>query len=240
MDRLKSMFIASMSHELRTPLNSIIGFSSVLLKEWDGPVNSAQKESLSSVLAAGKHLQLIINEIIDVSKIEAGKAESVIEEFDLQDLFDEALAITETGNAWKGLKFSAARTRLVMRTDRRRLLQCVINLLSNAVKFTPEGSVSINLDILSAPSDKPDSGLVEISVADTGIGTQKEDIPRLFSPFVRLAVPSSEKIPGTGLGLYLVREITAEILKGEVYVNSVYGQGSTFGLRIPIRREQDR
>jgi len=240
LDRLKSMFIASMSNELRTPLNSIIGFSSVLLKEWDGPVNSAQKESLSSVLAAGKHLQLIINEIIDVSKIEAGKAESVIEEFDLQGLLEETLAITETGNAWKGLKFSAARTRLVMRTDRRRLLQCVINLLNNAVKFTPEGSVPINIDILSDPSDNPDSGLVGIGVADAGLGIQKEDIPRLFSSFVRLAAHPAEKIPGTGLGLYLVRKITAEILMGGVYVNSVCRQGSTFGLRIPIRREQDR
>jgi PAS domain S-box-containing protein len=232
-DRLKSMFIATMSHELRTPLNSIIGFSSILLKEWCGPVNDEQKENLATVLAAGRHLHMLINDVIDVSKIEAGKLESIVEEFELRDLVDEALALIKTERGGNGLKFSAVHVGQRMRTDRRRLLQCLINLLSNAAKFTPEGTVSITSAILPG-------GLAEITVTDTGIGIKEEDLPRLFLPFVRLASPLSDKTRGTGLGLHLVKKIVTEILKGEVFARSVYAKGSSFGFRVPISIEQEK
>jgi len=238
MDRLKSMFIASMSHELRTPLNSIIGFSSILLKEWCGPVNAEQKENLGTVLAAGKHLHLLINEVIDISKIEAGKLESIVTDFDIHDLVLEAQALIESERGGNGIKFSAAPLHRTLHTDRRRLLQCVINLLSNAAKFTLKGEVSIRVEIIKARDGVPAADQAEISVTDTGIGIKVEDLPRLFSPFTRLVSPLTEKTKGTGLGLYLVKKITTEILKGEVFVKSVYGQGSTFSLRIPTHIEE--
>jgi len=238
MDRLKSMFIASMSHELRTPLNSIIGFSSILLKEWCGPVNAEQKENLGTVLAAGKHLHLLINEVIDVSKIEAGKLESIVTDFDIHDLLQEALAMIESELGHNGIKFNAALVHRAFHTDRRRLLQCVINLLSNAAKFTLKGEVSVRVEIIQARDSDPAADLAEITVTDTGIGIKAEDIPRLFFPFTRLTSPLTEKTKGTGLGLYLVKKMTTEILKGDIVVKSVYGQGSAFSLRIPAHIEE--
>lgn len=232
-DQLKSMFIASMSHELRTPLNSIIGFSSILLKEWCGTVNDEQKQDLATILAAGKHLLMLINDVIDVSKIEAGKLESIVSDFDLYDLVMEALALIKSERGGNGLKFSAAAVHQTLHTDRRRLLQCVINLLSNAAKFTLSGEVAITTRIIKGEPDAAD--LAEITVTDTGIGIKEEDIPRLFSPFIRLASPLKGKAKGTGLGLYLVRKVTTEVLKGETCVKSVYGKGSSFGLSVPIR-----
>lgn len=235
-DKLKSLFIASMSHELRTPLNSIIGFSSILLKEWAGPVNEEQKENLSTVLAAGQHLHLLINEVIDISKIEAGKLESVVEEFELRDLVEEALALIKSGDSAGRLKFSAEPARQTMRTDRRRLLQCLINLLGNAAKFTPEGGVYVGVKVRGNATA---GEIVEIAVTDTGIGIKEEDLPRLFRPFVRLASPLADKTRGTGLGLHLVKKLATEVLKGDVAVTSVYGRGSSFVLSIPSHIEQE-
>ena len=144
LDRLKSMFIASMSHELRTPLNSIIGFSSILHDDWIGPVNAEQKENLATILRSGKHLLNLINDVIDISKIEAGKIECKIEDFDLNDVISEAVNLLTSEIKEKGLSLTVDAVSLRMHTDRRRLLQCVINLLSNAVKFTEKGSVRIN------------------------------------------------------------------------------------------------
>ncbi|MGD9642200.1 MAG: PAS domain S-box protein [Elusimicrobiales bacterium] len=235
LDRLKSMFIATMSHELRTPLNSIIGFSSIMMKEWCGPVNDEQKENLSTVLSAGKHLLMLINDVIDVSKIEAGKMESMVEDFDLADLVGEALALVKSERGGNGLSFTAKTGRHTLHTDRRRVLQCLINLLSNAAKFTPAGSVCVSAKVLR----RPDGDLAEITVTDTGIGIKEEDLHRLFSPFTRLSSPLRDKTRGTGLGLHLVKKIVAEILKGEVFVSSVHGRGSSFGFRIPVRIEQE-
>ncbi|HAT72616.1 MAG TPA: hypothetical protein DCS63_07355 [Elusimicrobia bacterium] len=239
-DRLKSMFIASMSHELRTPLNSIIGFSSILLKEWCGAINAEQQENLSTILAAGRHLHMLIDEVIDVSKIEAGIHENVVESFDIYDLITEALAIIKSEKGGGGLKFSAIAGHQILRTDRRRLFQCLINLLSNAAKFTLKGEVTIKAETVKNPDDPAAADIAEITVTDTGIGIKEEDLPRLFSPFVRLTSPLTDKTKGSGLGLYLVRKIAAEILKGEVFVDSVHGKGSSFGLRIPVRLEQEK
>lgn len=237
-DRLKSMFIASMSHELRTPLNSIIGFSSIVLKEWCGPVNKEQAENLSTILAAARHLLMLINDVIDVSKIEAGKLESIVEDFDLGDLVGAAIGMIKSERGGNGLEFSAAPVSLAMHTDRRRLLQCLINLLSNAAKFTLKGGVTVSVAHVKGTGKAAAPDRVAITVTDTGIGIREEDIPRLFSPFVRLASPLAGRTKGTGLGLYLVKKIAAEILNGEVSVKSVYEKGSEFTIDIPVRLDR--
>lgn len=236
-DKLKSMFIASMSHELRTPLNSIIGYSSIMIKEWCGTVNSEQKENLSSILNAGRHLHRLINDVIDVSKIEAGKLEIVTEEFDLYDLVHEAMGLVKIEKADNGLKFSVEAVHQNMHTDRRRLLQCLLNLLGNAVKFTKEGEVSVRAGAVKSPSGAVSPDRVEITVTDTGIGIRAEDFPRLFSPFVRLSSPLKDRTRGTGLGLYLIRKLVTEVLQGEITMSSVYGRGSSFLIRVPVRIE---
>lgn len=244
LDRLKSMFIASMSHELRTPLNSIIGFSSILSHEWLGPVPPEQKEKLATILRAGKHLLNLINDVIDVSKIEAGKLESVIDDFGLAELIAEALSLFKNDMDNKGLKVAVETIHLDMHTDRRRLLQCVINLISNAVKFTERGGVRITAQRVEGQVAPPEGAearheeheeFIEISVADTGIGIREEDLSKLFFAFTRLPSPISLKVKGTGLGLYLTKKITVEILHGEITVKSSYGEGSVFSLRIPVR-----
>jgi PAS domain S-box-containing protein len=235
LDRLKSMFIASMSHELRTPLNSVIGFSSMLLNEWFGPINSEQKENLAIILRSGKHLLSLINDMIDVSKIEAGQIESFPEEFDLHDMIDEAVSLVKKELGEKGLVLRVTSPSLLMFTDWRRLLQCVLNLLSNAVKFTEQGSVTVETQIERSPGAPPESGFAEISVSDTGIGIREEDIGKMFQPFVRITSPMHAIIPGTGLGLYLTRKLAAEVLKGDIILTSEYGKGSRFTIRIPVR-----
>lgn len=229
LDRLKSMFIASMSHELRTPLNSVIGFSSILLDEWVGPLSADQKEDLNIVLRSGKHLLALIDDVIDVSKIEAGMIEPHIEEFDIADVVAEAAGTFARGSEGRGFALEVEPIRQIVRTDRRRLLQCLLNLLSNAVKFTEKGTITVTARRF-APAE---GGRIEVSVADTGIGIREEDLPRLFSPFVRLESPLKSKVTGTGLGLYLTKKLVTEVLKGEISVASRYGEGSTFSIKIP-------
>jgi len=242
LDRLKSMFIASMSHELRTPLNSIIGFSSILRDEWLGPVNTEQKENLETIQRSGKHLLSLINDVIDVSKIEAGRIESRVEEFDLYDLLKEAVQYLDRDLHDKGLELHLDIHHHQLFSDRRRLLQCVINLLSNAVKFTEHGMVTISAtgaDNRTDESGRSPSATgarpVTISVRDTGVGIVEQDIPRLFQPFVRLESPLKTIAPGTGLGLYLTRKLVVEVLGGDIVCTSNLGTGSTFTLRIPER-----
>ncbi|MCM0081439.1 PAS domain S-box protein [Geomonas sp. Red32] len=230
LDRLKSMFIATMSHELRTPLNSIIGFSSIILHGWTGPVTKEQSENLEIILRSGKHLLNLINDVIDVSKIEAGKIEAVLEEFELFDLVVEAVKLVKKDYDEKGLLLRVEAGRAPLHTDRRRLLQALINLLSNAQKFTAEGEVTVATRLF----DEQGRGMVEISVTDTGMGIAEDDLPRMFQAFVRLGHPSGSP-PGTGLGLYLTHKLVSGVLEGEVTVESVLGKGSRFGIVVPAR-----
>lgn len=234
-DRLKSMFIAAMSHELRTPLNSIIGFSSIILDEWLGPLNEEQKEKLSIVLRTGKHLLSLINDLIDISKIEAGQLASIPEEFDLFDLISEAVGMNEAAIAEKGITLQVDSVHLPMLTDRRRLCQCVVNLLGNAAKFTRAGKITLKVAGFVDNERPKRQEMVAISVIDTGIGIKEEDLPKLFASFVRLTLPEDMLVKGTGLGLYLVKKIVTEILGGTVSVASVYGRGSEFCLIVPVR-----
>ena len=226
LDRLKSMFIASMSHELRTPLNSIIGFTGIILQGMTGEINSEQQDQLQRVYRSAKHLLALINDVIDISKIEAGKFDVHTEEFSLNGLIREAVSNFAREMVDKGLNLEVVLSQDVrLTTDRRRLLQCILNYLSNAVKFTEKGTVSITADQID--------GIIEIKVSDTGIGIEEEDLDRLFESFVRLDSDMKIKTAGTGLGLYLTKKIATEILGGSVFVESRWGEGSTFGIVVP-------
>jgi len=226
LDRLKSMFIASMSHELRTPLNSIIGFTGVILQGMTGEINPEQEDQLQRVYGSAKHLLALINDVIDISKIEAGKVKIYTEQFDLDGLIKEAVSNLTPEITDKGLKLEISMSQdIQLTTDRKRLLQCILNFLSNAVKFTEKGKITIAAHDVDR--------MVEIAVQDTGISMKEENMPRLFESFVRLDSDLKIRTPGTGLGLYLTKKIATEQLKGSVSVESTYGEGSTFTLTIP-------
>ncbi len=227
MDRMKTMFIVTMNHELRTPLNSIIGFSRILLDEWVGPLNEEQKENLAIILNSGRHLLSLINDIIDVSRVEAGKLETTVEDFDLAALVREGVDTVTQDAVHKGLQLEVEAETLPLHTDRRRLLQALLNLLSNAIKFTERGQVRVR-------AGGSGNGDASISVLDTGKGIPDEAREKLFTPFSRFQ--TEDAIPGTGLGLYLTHKLVKEVLGGEIdYRRGEDGRGSNFTIRFPTR-----
>jgi PAS domain S-box-containing protein len=229
LDRMKSIFIASTSHELRTPLNSVIGFSSILIEGYSGQLNPEQKEQLEIVHTSGKHLLTLINDILDISQIEAGNIKVEICEFKLGPIVDQAVSMLRVSLSEKKLDMKVNVQDIVMKSDRKRLFQCIVNLLSNAIKYTEKGSVEITVKVINNNAI--------IMVIDTGIGIETEDIPKLFDPFVRLQTPLTYKTSGTGLGLYLVKKLAKDFLGGDVEVKSEFGKGSTFTMRVPVEFE---
>ncbi len=230
LDRMKSIFIASMNHELRTPLNSIIGFTGLILNGISGKVDKEANKDLQIVYKSSKHLLGLINDVIDISKIETGLLEVYFEKIKLGDVLNEAIKTVSRDIDEKKLNIKTIFPQdLFIVSDKKRLLQCVLNLMSNAVKYTESGSLELkavnNGDIL------------EISVQDTGIGIKKADLPKLFNSFIRLDSPLKEITPGTGLGLYLTKKIINDIFNGDISVKSKYGKGSTFTLIIPLDKE---
>ncbi len=231
LDQLKSMFIASMSHELRTPLNSIIGFSGILLQGIVGELNDEQKNSLERIHRSGNHLLGLISDVIDISKIEAGRIDTFFEQFPLKELVDESIDCIRPLAEAKGLKLIVnADSWPLMYSDRKRLLQCLLNYLSNAVKFSVQGKITVSVGV------KADN--VEIKVSDQGIGIAKDDIPKLFEAFERLDTHLRVKAGGTGLGLYLTKKIAKQLLHGHVEVESQLGYGSDFTLLVPVNMEK--
>jgi signal transduction histidine kinase len=227
LDRLKSMFIASMSHELRTPLNSIIGFTGLILQGISGKVDKEAKEDLQIVFNSSKHLLGLINDVIDISKIESDRFEVYFEEVRLDEVLKDAVTAVSTDAEEKKLEIRTDYPEdLSIISDKKRLLQCVLNLMSNAVKFTEKGIIELRAVI--------ESDTLKISVRDTGIGIKKEDIPKLFNSFVRLDSPIKEVTQGTGLGLYLTKKIMTGVFKGDIVVESEYDKGSIFTLIIPL------
>ncbi|AYH44620.1 PAS domain-containing hybrid sensor histidine kinase/response regulator [Azoarcus sp. DN11] len=227
----KDRFLASMSHELRTPLNAIIGFTGTLLMQLPGPLNEVQEKQLRRVKSSGQHLLELINDLLDIAKIEAGKIELNVEPVDCRAVIEEIVATLRPQAEGKGLAFAVeevADDPLQLLTDRRALSQIVINLVQNAIKFTERGSVTLRL----ARRKENGRPLVVVSVCDTGIGIGEEDCQRLFAPFSRIMPRSGKFAEGTGLGLHLSQKL-AERMGGQIVVESAPGSGSTFSLVLP-------
>jgi signal transduction histidine kinase len=228
-DRLKTQFLANMSHELRTPLNSIIGFSRVLLKGIDGPLTDLQEADLSSIYNSGHHLLSLINSILDMSKIEAGKIDLTYEEVDLSDIFKTVIATTRAlvKDRPITLRVDVPDDLSTAWGDAQRVRQILINLLSNASKFTSEGEIVVQA------REGPE--FVTISVSDTGIGIKPEAQTRLFIPFQQVDGSTTRRAEGTGLGLAISRSFV-DMMGGEIWVESEPGKGSTFCFTLPIYR----
>jgi GAF domain-containing protein len=225
----KSEFLANMSHELRTPLNAVIGFSEVLGERMFGELNEKQEEYLKDIHASGQHLLSLINDILDLSKIEAGRMELELADFDLPTALDSALALVRERAGRRGiaLHLSVDERLGQMRADERKVRQVVLNLLSNAIKFTPEGG---RIEVGAVAKD----GVVEVSVSDTGVGIAPEDQEAVFEEFRQVGT-AAKKVEGTGLGLTLCRKFV-ELHGGRIWVKSQVGAGSTFTFTIPARR----
>jgi signal transduction histidine kinase len=226
--RRKSEFLASMSHELRTPLNAIIGFSEVLSQKMFGEINDKQAEYLADILESGQHLLSLINDILDLSKIEAGRMELEAAEFDLPTTIENTLILVRERAQRHGITLGhTVDERLgTIRGDERKVKQVLLNLLSNALKFTPEGG---RIDVRAELRD----GTAEISVRDTGVGIAPEDQEAVFEEFRQVGT-ASKKVEGTGLGLAISRKFI-ELHGGKIWVKSQVGAGSTFAFTLPLQ-----
>jgi signal transduction histidine kinase len=227
--RHKSEFLANMSHELRTPLNAVIGFSEVLTDRMFGELNEKQDEYLKDIHASGQHLLSLINDILDLSKVEAGRMELELTHFNLLATLDNALTLVRERAGRHGIAMHMSVDERVehVRADERKIRQVVLNLLSNAIKFTPDGG---RIDVRAVPGD----GGVEVSVSDTGVGIAPEDQEAIFEEFRQVGT-AAKKVEGTGLGLALSRRFI-ELHGGSIRVGSQVGAGSTFTFTIPVRR----
>src|SRR5262245_43062083 len=214
--------------ELRTPLNAVIGFTEVLLERYFGDLNAKQEDYLRDILSSGQHLLSLINDILDLSKIEAGRMDLELAEFDLPAAIDDALLLMRERAGRRGIALERQVDGRLgeIRADQRKVKQVLLNLLSNAVKFTPEGG---RIDVRAAPVN----GSVEVSVSDTGVGIAPEDQEAVFAEFRQVGV-SATKQEGTGLGLTLCRKFV-ELHGGRIWVKSQERVGSTFTFTIPAR-----
>ncbi|CAG0926804.1 partial two-component system, sensor histidine kinase ChiS, partial [Planctomycetaceae bacterium] len=228
-DRLKTQFLANMSHELRTPLNSIIGFSRVILRGIDGPISELQQTDLTSIYNSGQHLLSLINNILDLSKIEAGKMELSIEPLDLRDIAKSVMstAIALVKDKTVRLNQEVPDDLPTVMADQTRVRQIMLNLVSNAAKFTEKGSITLR--VKTYPKE------VYISVTDTGIGVADDKLEHIFEEFTQADASTTRRYGGTGLGLAITKKFV-EMHKGRIWVESQVGVGSTFTFTLP--REQ--
>ena len=225
LDRLKSMFIASMSHELRTPLNSIIGFTGIMVKGLAGEINEEQQKQLRMVQESARHLLALINDVIDISKIEAGKIEADVSTFNIADVIRDVRITLGPAALEQGLMLNVETPgSITVTSDERRIKQIIMNLVSNAIKFTDKGGVDLTVEQKGT--------VVEVRVRDTGIGIGKDDLGKLFRPFSRIAAPG-RLAEGTGLGLYLSQKL-ARFLGGEITAESEMHKGSVFTFSFPM------
>ncbi|XGV99406.1 MAG: GAF domain-containing protein [Leptolyngbya sp. BL-A-14] len=240
----KSEFLTNMSHELRTPLTGILGFSSLLLKQIFGPLNAKQQQYIENIADCGEHLLSLINDLLDLSKIEAGRDELIVETVDVKDLCTACLAFIREQASLKGLQIvlSIAPDATTCTADSRRLKQILVNLLSNAVKFTEQGTVTLRVERLTKAchpnvktkhSSHQVDACIQFHVQDTGIGIEQQDLPLLFQPFQQLDTGLDKKYQGTGLGLALARKL-AQLHHGDLTVTSEPGRGSCFSLSLPV------
>jgi len=224
-----------MSHELRTPLNSIIGFTGTMLMKLPGPLTADQQMQLGIVKASAGHLLALINDLLDLAKIEAGKMELLLTPIDFAGVIGEVAASLRPQAQAKGLDFTVAMPApcAAMRCNPRALSQIVINLVNNAIKFTDSGGIRLEMALRNSTLPRT----VEISVADTGVGIPLDAQSGLFSAFTRVHVPGHSDMEGTGLGLHLSQKL-AEALGGHIEFASEHHKGSTFTLFLPELPEQ--
>jgi PAS domain S-box-containing protein len=229
--RLKSEFLANMSHELRTPINALIGYTSLMLDRIYGDLTTKQEEGLHRIQVSSQHLLALINDILDLAKIEAGRMPVHLERVSLTDVLQEAVAQMEPMIRRKGLEFNVQLPSepVYMETDRTKVKQIVLNLISNAVKFTARGSVSL--------ATRTNGDEVRIAVSDTGIGIRPQDVELIFEEFRQVDQSRTREYGGTGLGLSITRKLIA-LLGGDIAVASQYGRGSTFTVTLPRTSER--
>jgi signal transduction histidine kinase len=231
LDRLKSSFLANMSHELRTPLNSILGFADVMLEELDGPLTENMNNDLGLIQKNGQHLLHLINDVLDMAKIEAGKMNLNVEKFNLHSILEEVASITSPLASEKSVSLFIDKDSdqdVEIHADRTRLRQVMINLVNNALKFTETGTVVLR-------NMRQDEQHVLISVKDTGMGIPPELLESVFQEFTQVDTTSTRKVGGTGLGLPISRRLI-EMHGGRIWAESsgVEGEGTSFFVSLPI------
>ena len=226
-DLMKSAFLATMSHELRTPMNSIIGFTSLLLKEYAGPLNQEQAKQLAMVKNSGQHLLGLINDILDISKIEAGELTVSFQEFDFVESLTDIIDFLSPQALNKKLKIRTEfyKEKIFLKSDKRRVEQVLLNLISNAIKFSEKGTIFIKVNLVDS--------MLCTQVIDEGIGISKENLVKLFVPFIQLNGGLTRSHEGTGLGLAISKNLI-EKLGGTIKVESELGKGSTFTFCLPL------
>jgi signal transduction histidine kinase len=226
LDRLKSEFLATMSHELRTPLNSIIGFSGILQQGLTGPLNEEQKKQLGFVYSSAKHLLALINDLLDLSRVESGKMEIFRELTPIgevvKSVVDSLAVLAQQKNLTLDVELDAPEVKLWI--DRQKVTQILLNLVNNAIKFTEHGGVRIVTETTAE--------WLTITVSDTGIGIARENLARLFEAFRQVDGSARRVHEGTGLGLYLSRQLVT-LLGGRIWAESEFGVGSRFSFRLP-------
>jgi len=245
-NRAKSEFLANMSHELRTPLNAIIGFSEALLSGIYGPVNERHREHLNDILVSGENLLSLVNDILDLSRIESGFTNLEPREFSLRELIKSSVGMFKEKMLKHniGLEYGIEDGPDEIVADQRKLKQIVVNLLSNAIKFTPHGgSIRVTARRVHGGGPEADQATpaegreaLEVSVDDTGIGIAEEDIPKLFQSFQQLESPYQKKYGGTGLGLFLTKRLV-ELHGGRIWAESEKGKGARFTFSIPVKND---
>jgi len=231
LDRLKSAFLANMSHELRTPLNSILGFSDVILEEIDGPLTEPMQNDLQLIQKNGQHLLHLINDVLDMAKIEAGRINLSPERFKVHEILDDVLSITSTLASEKNLSLFVEEDTgndVEVFADRTRLRQVMINLINNSIKFTESGKIAIR-------AAKQGTENILISVKDTGVGISPDKLEAIFQEFAQIDTSSTRKAGGTGLGLPISRRLI-ELHGGRLWAesNGIPGDGSIFYVELPI------
>lgn len=229
--KLKAEFLANMSHELRTPLNSIIGFSQMLQDQVIGELNEQQKRYIGYIIGGGKNLEQMINDILDLAKIESGKTEIIFEEFPLTEVVVDVINGLNELIEQKNIRFALdVDMGLSVTADKLKIKQIIFNLLSNAVKFTP------NAGQIALVGKEVDSGIL-VSVSDTGIGIRESDLERVFNLFEQGDSSMTKTHHGTGLGLALVKTLI-EMHSGSIWAESALGKGSTFSFVIPVVKDK--
>jgi signal transduction histidine kinase len=239
LDKMKSAFMANMSHELRTPMNTIIGYSELLLDRVDGSLNKEQERSLEKVKESARHLLKLIDDVLNISRIESAKIKLEIRELNMKSVINSVVHLFDPLIRQKGLTLSvnADENLPIVYGDEEKIREVLTNLLSNAVKFTHRGGITITAspyDVGVNPGEQP--LFMKICIADTGIGIKNEDLGKIFDKFVQIDFTLVRQYEGTGLGLSIAKGLV-KLHKGTIWVSSQYGEGSTFCFTIPLKKE---